>query len=118
LQSHIHLLFTTSAVNASSYSYLPGNGKLRAPFQSSSNQSSGGPQVAIDSGTRFGHYHILSPTGEGGMGEVWRARTMRLNRAVALKLLPAWFAKHADLPILREARKERLLSLLRVAPLK
>ena len=61
--------------------------------------------IATD--TRFGHYIVLAPLGAGGMGEVWRARDMRLNRAVALKLLPAWFAKDVDLPILREAGKEK-----------
>jgi len=63
--------------------------------------------VAIAADTRFGHYLVLAPLGAGGMGEVWRARDMRLNRAVALKLLPAWFAKDVDLPILREAGKEK-----------
>ena len=67
--------------------------------------------MGIAAGTQLRPHEILSPLGAGGMGEVCRARTMRLNRAVALILLPAWFAKDADLPILREARKERSLSL-------
>ncbi|MGH9767524.1 MAG: hypothetical protein ACREAB_08840 [Blastocatellia bacterium] len=45
---------------------------------------------------RLGPYEILSPLGAGGMGEVWRARDTRLNRAVALKLLPAEFVKDAE----------------------
>jgi eukaryotic-like serine/threonine-protein kinase len=74
--------------------------------------------VAIAAGTRFDHYHALAPLGAGGMGAVWRARDMRSNRAVALKLLPARFAKDVDLPILPEAGKGKSLALLGGGPLK
>jgi serine/threonine protein kinase/Tol biopolymer transport system component len=47
-------------------------------------------------GTRLGPYEVLSPLGAGGMGEVFRARDTRLNRDVALKILPAAFAEDPD----------------------
>ena len=39
-------------------------------------------------GTRLGPYEIVSPLGAGGMGEVYRARDTRLDRTVAIKILP------------------------------
>jgi eukaryotic-like serine/threonine-protein kinase len=48
--------------------------------------------VAISAGTRLGPYEILAPLGGGGMGEVWKARDTRLDRAVAIKVLPATLA--------------------------
>ena len=45
--------------------------------------------MSLAAGTRLGPYEVVSPVGAGGMGEVYRARDSRLNRDVALKVLPA-----------------------------
>ena len=42
-------------------------------------------------GTRLGPYEIVGPLGTGGMGEVYRARDTRLDRTIAIKILPAQF---------------------------
>ncbi len=44
--------------------------------------------MAILDGSRLGPYEILAPLGAGGMGEVYRARDTRLEREVAVKVLP------------------------------
>jgi serine/threonine protein kinase len=52
--------------------------------------------MALDSGTILGPYQILAPLGAGGMGEVYRARDTRLQRDVAIKVLPESFARDAE----------------------
>ena len=48
-----------------------------------------GGAVSLSSGTKLGPYEIVSPVGAGGMGEVYRARDSRLDRTVAIKVLPS-----------------------------
>ena len=48
--------------------------------------------MALITGARLGPYEILSALGAGGMGEVYRARDTRLDRDVAIKILPEAFA--------------------------
>ena len=55
--------------------------------------------MGLRTGTRLGPYEILSAIGAGGMGEVYRAKDTRLDRIVAIKVLPAHLA---DRPELRE----------------
>ena len=64
--------------------------------------------MAVAPGTRLGPYEILSLLGAGGMGEVYRTRDTKLNRDVALKVLPEALALDAD----RMARFQREAQLL------
>jgi eukaryotic-like serine/threonine-protein kinase len=62
------------------------------------------PQTsALEIGTMVAHYRLTGKIGEGGMGEVYRARDTKLQRDVALKILPQAMAQDAD----RMARFER-----------
>ena len=52
--------------------------------------------MAITVGTRIGAYEVIAALGVGGMGEVYRARDTKLNRDVALKILPNTFASDPE----------------------
>ena len=52
--------------------------------------------MPLEPGSRLGPFEVLSRLGAGGMGEVWRARDTRLQRDVAIKVLPDLFARDAD----------------------
>jgi len=64
--------------------------------------------MPVRPGTRLGPYEIVAPIGAGGMGEVYRARDTKLERDVAIKVLPEAFAKDPE----RLARFEREAKLL------
>src|SRR5215470_11598950 len=48
--------------------------------------------MSLASGTKLGPYEVVGPLGAGGMGEVYRARDTRLDRSVAIKILPVQFS--------------------------
>ncbi len=68
-------------------------------------------QMAIGPGTRIGAYEVVGPLGEGGMGVVLRGRDTRLQRDVALKLLPDNLADDPD-RLFRFQREAQILASL------
>src|SRR5262245_30573677 len=67
--------------------------------------------MAITPGTRLGPYEVDSLLGAGGMGEVYKARDTRLDRTVAVKVLPAHLSSSPELR-LRFEREARAISAL------
>ena len=54
------------------------------------------PHLTLTPGIRLGVYEVIAGIGEGGMGQVFRARDTKLDRDVAIKALPEAFAHDAD----------------------
>src|SRR5438132_7097188 len=67
--------------------------------------------MTLVTGTRVGPYEILGHLGAGGMGEVYRARDTKLNRDVALKILPDAFTNDPD-RLVRFTREAQTLAAL------
>ncbi len=68
-------------------------------------------EAVIVVGKTLGHYEILEPLGKGGMGEVYRARDTKLDRDVAIKVLPEDFATDPE-RLVRFEREAKLLAAL------
>ena len=67
--------------------------------------------MSLSPGTRVGPYQVMAKLGEGGMGEVYRARDARLDRDVAIKILPELFASDPE-RLARFRREAKLLAAL------
>ncbi len=52
--------------------------------------------MALEIGSRLGHYDVTALIGEGGMGQVYQATDTKLDRNVALKVLPEAFTQDPD----------------------
>jgi hypothetical protein len=92
LRREVESLLTSDASDAGFLDQLPGATVLAA-------------------GLRVGPYEIVAPLGAGAMGEVYRARDTKLNRDVALKVLPELFARDPD-RLARFTREAQLLATL------
>src|SRR5216684_454971 len=75
--------------------------------------------MPLSSGTRLGPYEITAPLGAGGMGEVYRARDTRLDRTVAIKILPEHLSSNPQFHerFEREAKAISSLSHPHICPL-
>lgn len=76
-------------------SYGKAESFMETPAAHSAANSLAGDQNKLAVGQRISHYEILSLLGEGGMGEVYLAKDTKLDRKVAIKILPRYFAMDA-----------------------
>jgi eukaryotic-like serine/threonine-protein kinase len=67
----------------------PANGATGTPLRGADPSNNRRTTVALSRGDRLGPYHIVAPVGAGGFGEVYEARDTRLDRTVAIKVLPS-----------------------------
>src|SRR5438067_8003750 len=67
--------------------------------------------MTFSAGTHIGPYEILSRTGAGGMGEVYKARDTRLNRTVAIKVLPPHLSGNAEIRVRFEREAQAIAGL-------
>lgn len=67
--------------------------------------------MALAAGTKLGPYEVIAPLGAGGMGEVYRGRDLKLNRDIAIKILPDLLAKDQEC-LARFRREAQLLAAL------
>ncbi len=65
--------------------------------------------MPLESGSKLGPYEILAPIGAGGMGEVYKATDTRLDRTVAIKVLPEHFADRVSNVFIWFSELERLV---------
>jgi serine/threonine protein kinase len=70
--------------------------------------------MALTAGTKLGPYEVLAPLGAGGMGEVYRAKDTRLDRTVAIKVLPSHLSSNPELKQ-RMEREAKAISALQHA---
>ncbi len=68
--------------------------------------------MPLQPGTTLGPYRVTAKIGEGGMGEVWQAHDVKLDRDVALKVLPEAFTQDPDRLARFEREAKELLSSL------
>ncbi|TDI45963.1 MAG: hypothetical protein E2P02_06085 [Acidobacteria bacterium] len=67
--------------------------------------------MSIEAGRKLAHYEVLELIGKGGMGEVYRAKDLKLGRDVAIKVLPEKFSKDTE-RLARFQREAKVLASL------
>src|SRR5215469_5025906 len=65
----------------------------------------------LEAGMRLGPYEVLAPIGEGGMGQVYKASDTRLDRAIAIKVLPPHWGDNAEMKARFEREAQTIASL-------